>query len=478
MKFYRIICLILSLFLLLGPVLSASAVETDIAVAAGCAGVDAAKPIGGSEKLTETAKAAILYERTTGTLVYANNPDGRIYPSSMVKLMTVLVALEHGDLDADVTVTRSALEAMGIGVLTVKPALVRGEVMKLKDLLYCVMVASANDATTVVAEHIGGSQEGFVDLMNERAKALGCDGTNFTNSHGLHDENCYTTARDILRILEYGLQNEQFRAMFEAVKYTVPATNKCSEEREIETTNNMCIPGKKYHDTRATGGKTGSTDAAGRCLAVSAQVADMEILGIVMGAGATYSEDGSVVERNFSFEEMSDLLDHVQKNFECRQLYYQGQVISQYAVENGSNNVVTQPVEDGFCVLPKNITAEELTWKYAQSVSGLTAPVEMGQSITSLEVWYGDICLSTAELVAMNAVTVYQPYEEPKGATDMKNEKEHGEFLALVLGIVLGVVILVVVGMFVARLVRVAIIRARIRKRRRNRRRNRNARME
>ncbi len=476
MKFYKSLCLILCLFLLMGLALPVSAAEGDASVTAGCQGIEAARPIAGSERLTDTAAASILYDRTTGTLIYANNPDGKIYPSSMVKLMTVLVALEFGDLEDDVTVTRSALEAMGIGVLTVKPALVKGEVMKLKDLLYCVMVASGNDATTVVAEHIGGSQEGFVALMNEKAEAIGCVGTNFTNAHGLHDENCYTTARDILRIMEYGLENELFRQMFETAEYTIPATN-MTEERVIQTTNSMMLTGK-YRDSRVTGGKTGSTDAAGRCVTVTAQVGDLDLVGIVMGAKATYSSDGSVLTLNHSFVEMGELLDHVQENYECRQLYYQGQVISQYAVENGSNNVVTQPVSDGYCVLPKGITAEELTWKYAQTVSGLTAPVKMGQAITDLEVWYGDVCLASTKLVAMNGVSVYKPYEEPKDATDRKQEQQHGEFLAWVLGIVLGVVIAALAGMFLLRLVRVAVIRARIKRRRRNRRRNRNARME
>lgn len=477
MKFYRLICIILCLMLLCGTVLGASAAEMDPAVTNGCQGVDAVSPIGGGDKLTDTAKAAILYERTTGTLVYAYNPDTRIYPSSMVKLMTTIVALEFGDLEETVTVTRTALNAMGIGVVSVN--LVRDEQMSLRDLLYCVMVASANDASTVVAEHIGGSQEGFVALMNEKAEAIGCTGTNFTNVHGLHDENCYTTARDVLRILEYGLQNEEFRTMFETLTYTVPATNLTAEERVLNTTNFMMVSGRRqYYDQRVTGGRTGYTNAAGRCVAVTATAGDMELIGIVMGATATYSEDGMSVTRYGSFEEMSELLNHAQKNFECRQLFYAGQVIAQYGVENGSNNVVTQPLTDGYSVVPKGLTAEELTWKYASDVAGLTAPVEAGQSITAMEVWYGNICLASTQLVAMNAVSVYQPYEEPKGATDMKNEESHGELLAMILGIILGVVLVIVVGMFLVRMIRIAMIRARIRKRRRNRRRNRNARME
>lgn len=477
MKFYRIICIFLCLVLLGGAFCSVASAGTDPAVTAGCSGVDAALPIGGSAKLTDTATASILYERTTGTLVYAYNPDARIYPSSMVKLMTVIVALEHGDLEETVTVTRTALESMGIGVVSVN--LVRGEEMTLRDLLYCIMVASANDASTVVAEHIGGSQAGFAALMNEKAEQIGCTDTNFTNAHGLHDENCYTTARDILRVLEYGLQNPEFKTMFEAASYTIPATNK-SEERLIHTTNHMMSKEtvKNKFDSRVTGGKTGSTNAAGRCLAITAQVGDMELIGIVMGAKATYSEDGLSVERFGSFEEMSELLDHAQENFECRQLFYANQVIAQYAVAEGRNNVVTGPSEDGYCVLPKGTTAQELTWEYADTAEGLTAPVEKGQSITGLEIWYGDICLASTDLKAMYDVAVYEPYAEPKSATDKKNEESHGDLLALILGVILGIVVAIVVGMFLLRLLRIAIVKARIRKRRRNRRRNRNARME
>lgn len=477
MKFYRFLCSVLCLLLVSSMFTGVYAAESAPSVTSGCSSVDAALPIGGSQKLTDTATAAIVFERSTGTLVYAYNPDQRIYPSSMVKLMTVLVALEHGDLDATVTVTRSALESMGIGVVSVN--LQRGEEMKLRDLLYCVMIASANDASTVVAEHIGGSQEGFVALMNEKAAQLGCEDTNFTNAHGLHDENCYTTARDILRVVEYGLNNEEFRTMFQTAIYTIPATNK-TEERVIHTTNYMMSREvvKKHFDSRVTGGKTGSTDAAGRCLAVTAQVGDMELIGIVMGAKASYSEDGMSVERFGSFEEMAQLLDHVQEKFERRQLFYANQVITQYPVKDGRNHVVTGPAEDGFCILPKGITAHDLTWKYADSAQGLAAPISKGQSITEMEVWYGDICLAITDLTAMYAVDVFEPYEEPKSATDKKNEESHGDLLALILGVILGIVVTVILGMFLIRILRIAIVKARIRRRRRNRRRNRNARME
>lgn len=476
MRFRRIICIVLCLICLLGAANPATATETDLSVTAGCRSVDAAKAIGGSEALADV-KAALVYERTTGTLVYSYNIDDLIYPSSMVKLMTALVALEQGDPDAVVTVTRSALDSVAIG--SVSAGLVRGEEITLRDLLYCMMVASANDAAAVIAEHIGGSQSGFVALMNEKAEQIGCTGTHFSNAHGLHDEQTYTTARDILRLLNYCLANEKFKTLFEAVNYTVPATN-LSPERYIITTNYMMSKEykKNYFDERVTGGKTGATDAAGRCLAVTAKVGDMELVAIVMGAKATYASDGLSLTKFGSFEAMDTLLDYVQSGFECRQLFYEGQVIAQYSVDGGSNNAVTTPVSDGFCVLPKGITAEELVFQYDRNVEGLKAPVEKGQAIGTIEVWYGNICLANTVLAAMNGVSEYVAYEEPKSTTDQKNEKAHGEILAKILGIAFGVVLAAIIGMFLIRVVQTAVIKARVRRRRKNRRRNRNARME
>lgn len=471
MRFLKAASLILCLILLLGLVLGASGTE----FVGDCRGLDAAKPVGGSEKLLETSKAVLVYERTTGTLVYGYHIDDKIYPSSMVKLMTAIVALENGNLEDTVTVTRSALDSVAVG--SVSAGLLRGEELTLENLLQLMMVGSANDAAAVIAEHIAGGQSAFVTMMNEKAKELGCTGTHFTNVHGLHEEENYTTARDILKILEYGLGMEVFKSMFETVSCTVPATNK-SDDRTVTTTNNMMRPDRsKYYDKRVTGGKTGSTDAAGRCLAVTAKVGDMDVIALVMGAKATYSEDRQEILSHGSFEEMAVLLNEMSKQYECRQLYYEGQVISQYPVTNGSNNAVGISRENGFCVLPKGTLAEDLTWKYTASGS-LTAPVTAGQQVGQLEIWLGDICLSRTALTALNGVNVYEPYSIPKGAEDDQDEQRHGEVLAMFLGIVFGLAFLVIGGVFLIRFARRAILRARMRRRRRNRRRNRNARVE
>lgn len=472
MKFIRTICLSLCFLMLVMPVMRASAEIADVSVSNGCRTVDAASALGGSEKLLDTSKAVLLYERSTNTLVYGYNIDTQIYPASMVKMMTALVALKYGELDAVVTVSRSALNSVAIG--SVSAGLVRDEQITLRDLLYCTMVASANDASAVIAEYIGGSQEGFVELMNEMASEIGCTGTHFSNAHGLHDADTYTTARDILRILEVGLADETFKTMFETARYTVPATNK-SEAREVMTTNYMMASGK-YFDSRVTGGKTGATNQAGRCLAVTADVGEMELIAIVMGAQPSYTEDGLEVTYFGSFEEMDVLLDYAENNFECRKLFYENQVIAQYSVSGGSN-VAATPADEAYCVLPKNVTADELLWSYDSTVSTLSVPVAAGQSITPLQVWYNGLCLAQTELVAMTAVQSQLVYQEPDN-TDILDEQSHGRLLAAIIGVLLGIVVLFFAGLFAVRMIQTAVIKARIRRRRKNRRRNRNARME
>lgn len=460
--------MILCLLLLIQPVISVSAQQTDASVVSGCRTPDAAVALGGSEKMVDTSKAVFVYERSTGTLIYSYNADQTIYPSSMVKMMTALVALEYGDPEDVCTVTRSALDSVAIG--SVSAGLVRGEEITLKDLLYCMMVASANDASVVIAEHIAGSQAAFIQMMNEKAQELGCTGTHFSNVHGLHDAETYTTARDIAKIVLAGLENEEFKAMFQAATYTVPATNK-SEERTVVTTNYMMSKDvtRRYFDARVTGGKTGATDAAGRCLAVTAEVNGMDVVAVVMGAEATYEVEGLVVKTFGSFEEMTQILDYVQEGYEIRELFGDNQALYQYGVENGSNNVVATAADAVSCVLPKGTESEELTWSYLQNDT-LTAPVMKGQAVSCLQIRYGEICVAQTDLVAMNAVDVYQQYTQPQGAANAAQEEEHGMKIAMVFGIVLGVLAAVVIILFALRAVRIALIKARVRRRRKVRR--------
>jgi len=473
MKKNRALCLFFAIIMLLvtipGPAL-AEPTYVDQSVTGGCHSVDAAMQLTDGKKLTDTAKAAIVYERKSDTMIYAWNPDQQIYPTSTAKMMTALVAIEKGDPAQKVMVTKRALSELPIGTITAK--LQAGEELTLEQLLYCLMTASANDAALVIAEHIAGSQSAFVDMMNQKAAELGCRDTVYTNPHGLHDPNMYTTARDICRLTDAALENELFRTLFSAKTYEIPATNN-SEARTVTTSNLMMSQpaNKKYHDPRVTGGKTGSTDAGGRCLVATAEGGGMELLTIVMDATPTYEIPGISLATYGSFEETAVLLDHVIENYEYRQLFYEGQVITQYPVSGGANSAVVQPAHVGGTVLPLNMDQSQLSWVYSNTVT-LTAPVEKGQAIATLQVWYGSKCLAQTELVAINAVAVWQePVQHPRA--EVKPELGLWGIAGIVLLVILGLAVLVVAVLVILHYARKLKRNARRRSRRINRRRSR-----
>lgn len=458
MKKLGILCLLLCFLVSL----ALPAAAADLSVEEGCHSVDARRPLTEGEKLTPTATAAMIYERGSDTMIYADNPDGKIYPASMVKLITALVALEKGDLTEEVTVTKRALNLMTPGAANA--GLVAGEELTLEQLLYCLMVGSANDAALVIAEHIGGNQDIFVTMMNEKAAELGCTGTHFSNAHGLHDEETYTTARDICRITDAALENEVFRVMFTAESYTVPATNK-SEERVLWTTNHMMSTHTRrdYFDSRVTGGKTGATDEAGRCLVATAENGGMELITIVMGAKPVYTGDGLSVITYGSFEETRLLLDHAFSTYECRQIFLTGQSMFQYPVQGGASHVVAGPGESAMSVLPKKLNPAALTWRRGEETQVL-APVAEGQTIATVQAWYDGKCLAQTRLVALHAVPEYQAPEQ----VDPPEPIAIGTFwkvVLIVLGAVLGIVLLGALVLLATRWIRRAAYNEKLRRR-------------
>lgn len=402
MKFFRRICLLLLLAaLLIGA--SAPAMAQSAAVSNGCVSLDAKLPMSSTEKLLDTAKAAILYELGSDTLVYAWNPDTQVDPSGMNKLMTALLALEKGDPETIVTVTRSAVNSVAIG--SVSAGLKAGEEISLKNLLYCMMVGSANDAAAVIAEHIGVTQEFFVDMMNSRAQELGCTNTHFMNANGLPQQGQYTTARDLAKITEVALENELFRELFCAVSYTVPATNKV-KERKVVTTNYLMSKEtvKTQFDSRVTGGKTGALTTTDRSLIATAQYGGKEYLTVVMSAKGTVTEDGLAVKTFGSFEETRVLLDYGFSNYDLRQVLQAGQVMDQFSVTNGENAVAVAPAYDLKACLPAEFKPEEVTFRCRASAVGIAAPVQKGQVVGQIEAWYRDTCVGTTDLVATHDV--------------------------------------------------------------------------
>lgn len=423
---------------------------TDASVTHGCRSINARYPLHSGEPVISYSKSAVLYEINSGTMLFMENPDVTMYPSSLVKVMTALLAMEKGDLDAVVTVTASALAAVPKSAMKVK--LKEGEQMTLRDLLYCMIVGSGNDAATVIAEHIGGSQSAFVDMMNKRAKELGCTGTTFVNAHGLHDQRQVSTARDIAKITAKILEQPEYKAIFGTAKYTVPATN-TSSARHLVTVNYMIDEEYRFsfYYSKVTGGRTGITEYGERCLVVTAEDDDSSFIGVILGAEAAYRKDNpEQIKRHGSFEDMDKLLDMGFGKYSVNQVLYRGQILDQIHVPNGENDIVVGPVTDLFCTLPEGVTADDLTNRVQMISTSVEAPVKFGDKIAVVQLWYGNVCVAQANVQAMNSAKVGQLYTDGNNGSGLFDA---GAFsTAVTVLIVIGALILgLSIGMLIMR---------------------------
>ena len=185
------------------------------------------------------AKAALLVDQKTGAVVYAKNEHQELYPASLTKIMTALLVLEAVDrgtlkLDQPITATASAMTTLAADGSTA--GIQVGEVLTVEQLLYCMLVVSANEACTILAEQVSGSVGAFVDAMNAKAEELGCEHTHFMNPHGLHDDQHYTSAWDLYLITRAAMEYPEFMTVCDTTSTTIPATN-LSPERILYNTN-------------------------------------------------------------------------------------------------------------------------------------------------------------------------------------------------------------------------------------------------
>ncbi|MBR1497886.1 MAG: D-alanyl-D-alanine carboxypeptidase, partial [Oscillospiraceae bacterium] len=233
---------------------------------------------------------AMVLDRYTGRVLMAKNPDTKLYPASLTKIMTVLLtveAVERGEISLDDLVTASPNITFNLSELGSTAGIGVGETMRLEDLLYCAMLASANEACNILAEHVAGSISGFVERMNSRAAELGCTGTHFVNTHGLTDFEHYTTARDLSRIALEAARHSLFMRLCSTADYTVPPTN-LSGERYLHNSNALVSAYSTYGSgwvyEGASGMKTGYTSYAGHCLVSTAERNGTALLCVTCGA--------------------------------------------------------------------------------------------------------------------------------------------------------------------------------------------------
>ena len=247
------------------------------------------------------ANNCIVMDVKTGTILYAKNAYDRCYPASITKVMTCLVALENTDLNSTVTFSNDAI--WGIERDSNHIALDVGEQITAEECLYGILLQSANEAAWGMAEHVAGSLEAFADMMNAKAKELGCLNTHFVNANGLHDDYHYTTCYDMALITKAAMENPIFREIDATTYYQIPPTNLKDEPRDLWHQLRLILPSSPYYYEYCEGGKTGYTDQAHNTLTSFAKKNGMELICVMMncyGAKNCYLDSAALYEYYFN----------------------------------------------------------------------------------------------------------------------------------------------------------------------------------
>lgn len=349
-----------------------------------------------------TSKSYMLLDQDTGNILAEYNIDGKIYPASTTKILSAIIILENTNLDDMVTITKEAFSNIEIG--SSSAGLVEGEEMSVSDMLYCMLLASANEAANALAIYVAGSVEEFANMMNLKAVQLGAYNSNFINPNGLHDDNHYTTARDMSIITKYALKNETFADIVSTAQKTIAATN-VHAEKKVYTTNFLIYrkTDPMYYQY-ANGIKTGFTTPAGTCLISQAEKNDMNLITIIYG-GEKIASTGE----NTVFFDAIDLFEWGFSNYYTQVLVEQLQPIITVEVLLSSQNdyISLKTASDVAGLVPIDYDASKLEFKYNVPES-VTAPITVDQKIGTVQVSYEGVYYGTIDLLAVNDVEMSQ----------------------------------------------------------------------
>lgn len=333
-----------------------------------------AKGIDESEIDGITAPNVMLLQTDTGKILYEKNIDKKIYPASITKLMTAILVVENCELDEIVTVSENAVKSVPSGY--VNSNLQVGEELTVENLLYVMLIPSANDAANALAEHVAGSIESFASMMNTKAKELGCTGSNFTNPSGLHEEEHYTTVRDLALIAREAISNTTIRKIVGTTNYSLLKTNKyIKTDRKFTTTNYMKRKElSKYYCDYCIGGKTGYTGEAKNCVVEFAKKDGIELTAIVMG------ESSKV--KGQKFLEAKQLFDYVHNNYENKNIVTANELYETIKIPNGTKDTKNLNViyKDNIKILERkdiNVDNIDKVVEYTKK----KAPIQKGEVI-------------------------------------------------------------------------------------------------
>ena len=286
-------------------------------------------PCSADSELKIYCPSVILMETNTGKILYEKNASEVRYPASTTKIMTAILAVENCKLDDIATVSHNAV--FSIPYDYTHASLKEGEELTIEQLLYALMIPSANDAAIVLAEHISGSVEEFAKLMNTKAKDLGCKNTHFVNPNGIHNKNHTSTAYDLALMGQYAMKNETIRKIVSTRQFTLPTTNKYNKtDRIFNNTNDLLNTYSRYHYEGTTGVKTGYTGEAGNCIVSTVKKDDFELLVVVLGGEST---NKGLSER---YLDCKTLFDYGFNNYSIKTVNEKSSILKQVIISNAT----------------------------------------------------------------------------------------------------------------------------------------------
>lgn len=330
------------------------------------------------------SNAAILIDRKTGRILYAKNEHTPLKMASTTKIMTAILAIENCNLDDIVTVSQNATKAP-----KTKMFLKEGEQIKLKELLYGLMLESANDAAIAIAEHVSGSVEAFCDLMTEKAKQIGAKNTSFETPNGLDSENHYSTAYDMAIITKYALENETFLAIINTNQVSF---NTDKSSYSLVNKNRLL---KEY--AGADGVKTGYTGGAGHCFVGSATRDNLALISVVLGAG--YGNSG----KEQKWIDTKELLNYGFENYEYKTVLKAEDFCEKAKVYDGIEDFVEVYLKEDI-ILPLTDEEEEILEIKVDILDNLKAPIYKNMKVGTVSILLNGEVLKTANLLAKNSV--------------------------------------------------------------------------
>lgn len=334
------------------------------------------------------SESAILLDFDTGRVLFSKNPDAKLYPASTTKIMTGILAIENLNMDTVVSINQTAIDVDRDGS---NMGLLWNEEISLLDLTYGLLVHSANDAANALAENVSGSIDEFVVLMNKKAAELGMTNTNFVNTHGYHNDNHYTTAKDLSILCRYAMQNALFRQIVATPQYQIAPTNKYDEIRYMTSNNALINPnkGRTYLYSAAQGIKTGHTSVAGACFTCYAERDNMRLITVTMKAPSSGD----------SFKDTIALMEYGFNNYKFTEIAKTTDVVATREIKWASGDshriiYVTSPVT---ALIPKNYNAEKLTKEFTLP-DEIKAPVKAGTVLGEIKYFYDGEEVGSASL--------------------------------------------------------------------------------